>query len=249
MTQPPRDDGVDQARKTEAPGGADATPHADMPHGIRRFIPTQIHRWAVVRVTWSAITGVVVGSIVSGFTIAQAAALIGWDAAAAFFLVCVYVDIWRLDAASTQQRATRFDPSRFLADGLVISAGVAILAAVALALAQAGHNHGADKAYLLTVGTISVALSWFSIQTIFTLRYARLYYGGEPGGIDFNEPDQPNYVDFAYLAFTIGMTFQVSDTNLTAKPVRRTALQQGLISYLFGAVIIALVINIVASLI
>jgi uncharacterized membrane protein len=55
-------------------------------------------------------------------------------------------------------------------------------------------------------------------------------------------------VDFAYLAFTIGMTFQVSDTNLTAKPIRRTALRHALISYLFGAVIVALVINIVASL-
>jgi uncharacterized membrane protein len=79
--------------------------------------------------------------------------------------------------------------------------------------------------------------------------YARLYYGDTPGGIEFNEPDRPDYLDFAYLAFTIGMTFQVSDTNLTSKAVRRTALRHGLVSYLFGAVIIALVINIVAALI
>ncbi len=89
--------------------------------------------------------------------------------------------------------------------------------------------------------------SWLSVHTVFTLLYARLYYGDEVGGIDFNEPDPPNYVDFAYLAFTIGMTFQVSDTNLTAKVIRRRALQHALVSYLFGAVIIALAINIVAS--
>lgn len=249
MSEHPGDDGVDQIGRAEGAGGGGTSLDPEVPHGIKRFVPRQIHRWAVVRVTWAAITGLVVGSIVSAFTIAQAAALIGWDAAAAFFLVSVYIDVWHLDPEATQQRATRFDPSRLLADGLVTSAGVAILAAVALALAHAGQTHGAEKAYLLAVGTVSVALSWFCIQTVFTLRYARLYYGGEPGGIDFNEPDRPNYVDFAYLAFTIGMTFQVSDTNLTAKPVRRTALRQALISYLFGAVLIALVINIVASLI
>jgi uncharacterized membrane protein len=230
--------------------GREETPVSpDHPQGSKWLTPSLIHRSAVARVTWSAVAGVAVGGIVSAFTIPQAASLIGWDAAAAFFIVSVYIDIWSLDSDGTRQRATRLDPSRVLADALVVSAGVAILAAVALALAHAGQTHGATKAYLLAVGTLSVALSWFAIQTVFTLRYARLYYGGEPGGIDFNEPDPPNYVDFAYLAFTIGMTFQVSDTNLTAKPVRRTALQQGLISYLFGAVMIALVINIVASLV
>jgi uncharacterized membrane protein len=123
-----------------------------------------------------------------------------------------------------------------------------ILTAVALALARAGGTHGGTKAYLLSVGLVSVLFSWLSVHTIYTLKYARLYYGDEVGGIDFNEQDGPDYVDFAYVAFTIGMTFQVSDTNLTAKPIRRTALRHALISYLFGAVIIAIVINIVASL-
>lgn len=196
----------------------------------------------------SAGLGVVAGVIAAFFTLAQAAALIGWDVAAASFLIGVWLTVWRLDPEATQRRATRLDPSRSLADLLVISAGVAILAAVALALVRAGGTHGGTKAYLLAVGLVSVVFSWMSVHTIFTLIYARLYYGDEPGGIDFNEPDRPDYLDFAYLAFTIGMTFQVSDTNLTAKLIRRTALRQGLISYLFGAVIIALVINIVASL-
>ena len=69
-----------------------------------------------------------------------------------------------------------------------------------------------------------------------------------PGAVDFNEKDPPAYLDFAYLAFTIGMTFQVSDTNLTTKAIRRIALRHALMSYLFGAVIVALMINVVASL-
>ena len=80
------------------------------------------------------------------------------------------------------------------------------------------------------------------------LRYARTFYFPPVGGIDFNEGDPPNYLDFAYLALTIGMTFQVSDTNLTTKAIRKIALSHALLSYLFGAVIVALVINVVSSL-
>lgn len=203
---------------------------------------------ASARVTLSAVPGLVTGIVVAFFTVAQAAALIGWDVAAATFLLGVWLSIGYLEPEATHRRATRLDPSRGLADLLVLTAGVAILSAVALALARAGSAHGGTKAYLLAVGLVSVVFSWLSVHTIFTLKYARLYYGDEVGGIDFNEQDGPDYVDFAYLAFTIGMTFQVSDTNLTAKPVRRTALRHALISYLFGAVILAIVINIVASL-
>ena len=86
------------------------------------------------------------------------------------------------------------------------------------------------------------------VQTVFTLRYARLYYGGFAGGIDFNEDDPPDYRDFSYLAVTIGMTYQVSDTNLGAKAIRRTATRHALLSYLFGTVVVAVMINVVASL-
>jgi hypothetical protein len=91
-------------------------------------------------------------------------------------------------------------------------------------------------------------LSWSLVHTVFTLRYARTFYSKPQGGIDFNEDDPPTYLDFAYLALTIGMTFQVSDTNLTTKRIRRIALAHAAFSYLFGAVIVGLVINVVASL-
>jgi uncharacterized membrane protein len=142
----------------------------------------------------------------------------------------------------------REDPSAASTDLVVLSAGVASLAAVGLALVKAGNAHGGTKAYLIVVGLLSVALAWSVVHTVFTLRYALLYYSPPIGGIDFNEEDDPTYLDFAYLSLTIGMTFQVSDTNLTSKPVRRSALQHALLSYLFGAIIVALVINVVSSL-
>lgn len=87
------------------------------------------------------------------------------------------------------------------------------------------------------------------MHTVFSLRYAQLFYRGSKDGtgIDFNEDDPPDYRDFAYLAMTIGMTFQVSDTDLGSKAIRRTALRHALISWLFGAVLIGLTINILAS--
>ena len=91
-------------------------------------------------------------------------------------------------------------------------------------------------------------VSWGVVHTVFTLRYAALYYHGEDGGVDFNEDDKPCYRDFAYLAFTIGMTYQVSDTDLTSKAVRHTALRHALLSYLLGTVIIAATINLAAGL-
>jgi uncharacterized membrane protein len=203
---------------------------------------------ATARVVASGTLGLAVGLLTGLFALPQLAALIGWDVAVAAFLVMVWSTVWRLGPEATQDRAVQLDPRRRLANAVVIVAGVAVLAAVALALVRAGHAHGETRDLLVTIGLVSVASSWLAIQTVFTLRYAELFYQGKPGGIDFNEPDRPNYVDFAYLTFTVGMTFQVSDTNITSKLIRRTALAHALISYFFGAVILAVAINLVASL-
>jgi uncharacterized membrane protein len=94
---------------------------------------------------------------------------------------------------------------------------------------------------------LTVALSWLSVHAVYTLRYADLYYR-TGGGIDFHDDGAPDFGDFAYVAFTIGMTFQVSDTDLVSRPIRRTALRHALLSYLFGIAVIATTINAVASL-
>lgn len=113
---------------------------------------------------------------------------------------------------------------------------------------RAGHTGGLAKGLLLGLSIASIVLSWSVVHTVFALRYAKLYYDGEPGGVDFNDEDPPRYSDFVYLALTIGMTFQVSDTDLTVKPIRRTALRHALLSYVFGALIVAITINLIAGL-
>ena len=138
-----------------------------------------------------------------------------WLGVGSVFLVAwIWWAVAGLDAEECKNHASREDTSLRLAELTVLSAGVALLAAVGLALIRAGNATGATKAYLITLGLLSVALSWGLVHTVFTLRYARSYYARPVGGIDFNEDDPPTYLDFAYLALTIGMTFQVSDTNL-----------------------------------
>lgn len=113
---------------------------------------------------------------------------------------------------------------------------------------RASSDAGLAKGLLVGLGVLSIVLGWSVVHTVYTLRYAKLYYDGDPSGVDFNEEELPCYADFAYLSLTIGMTFQVSDTNLTSKAMRRLALRHAILSYMFGALIIATTINLIAGL-
>jgi uncharacterized membrane protein len=129
----------------------------------------------------------------------------------------------------------------------MLLASVASLAGVVYLLA-ARSGSGADEALSAGLGIASVVAAWVVVHVVYTLRYALLYYSDHPGGIDFNQSDGPAYVDFAYLAFTLGMTYQVSDTNLQTRAIRTTALRHALLSYVLGAVVLATVVNLVAGL-
>jgi uncharacterized membrane protein len=201
-----------------------------------------------VRVISAAGFGTATGVLFSLFTSWQAATLLGWDLSSFSLITWIVWALKDLGPKECESHAKREDPSVPMAELLLLTAGVAVLAAVGLALVRAGSASGGTKASLITLGVLSVASSWGLVHTVFTLRYARSYYASPRGGVDFNEDDPPTYVDFAYLALTIGMTFQVSDTDLTNKPVRRLALRHALLSYCFGAVLVGLVINVVASL-
>jgi uncharacterized membrane protein len=195
---------------------------------------------------WSALAlGVAIGVAVSVPGTWQYGLLLGWMSAAALFVAWTWFTIWPMNNRETAQHATRDDPGRASSDVIVVLAAVASLGAVGLLLGGAGAGGKVAQA-ALSFG--SVALAWSVVHTMFTVRYARLYYAGSDGGVDFNENDPPKYSDFAYLAFTIGMTFQVSDTDLVNKQIRATALAHALLSYLFGVVIIAAMINLVAGL-
>jgi uncharacterized membrane protein len=170
------------------------------------------------------------------------------DVAAVTFLGWIWWSVWSVDATGTAKHSQRDDPSHAASDSLLIGASLASLAAVGIILVRASHNSGLTKGLLIGASIASILLAWSVVHTVFCLRYARLYYRGTPGGIDFNQSEPPSYADFAYLALTIGMTFQVSDTDLQSKPIRRTAIRHALLSYMFGALIIATTINLVAGL-
>jgi uncharacterized membrane protein len=201
-----------------------------------------------LRTTCSMLAGAVVGTIASLFTVPTASILLGWDITVTIYLVWVWSAVWRLAPGLTARLAKREDPSTAVAEILVVGAGTAVLVAVGFALVRAGQATGGLKAYMITLGLLSVVLSWIVVHTVFMLRYARAYYSEPAGGIEFAGTELPAYMDFAYFSFTVGMTFQVSDTTITSKAVRRITLRHALLSYLFGAVLIGLVINVVATL-
>jgi uncharacterized membrane protein len=174
--------------------------------------------------------------------------LLGWDIGAALYVVWVWHLNRRLDSEATAEAAVREDPTRVVRDVILLVAAVASLAAVIYTIADAAHSSGIGQLLRVALGIASIAASWFLIHTLFTTMYDRQYYIHQDGGIDFNMEDPPIWTDFAYLSFTIGMTFQVSDTNLETTALRRLALRQMFIAYLFGAVIIAITINLVAGL-
>jgi uncharacterized membrane protein len=206
------------------------------------------HASALARIGVAAVIGLVIGVVASLLAPAELAPLIGWDATALSWIGLIWRVIWPMNAEGTAARAGREDTTRPVADVVLILAAVASLVAVGLVLVRARHSSGAPEALLVALAIASVVLSWTMVHTTFTLRYARMYYTGPDGGVNFNQTEAPAYSDFAYMAFTIGMTFQVSDTNLESREARGIALRHALLSYMFGTVIVALTINLVAGL-
>jgi uncharacterized membrane protein len=193
--------------------------------------------------------GLIAGIIAAIFTSSHVAILIGWDVAALSYVTFVWTTLGGADSARTEAVATIEDDTRATAHLLVLMAAVASLAGTGFELYRASNSTGATKFFLSAIGVATVFVSWATVHTMFMLRYAHHYYTPPLGGIDFKSDERPDYRDFAYVAFTIGMTFQVSDTDIQSRAIRRTALQHALLSYLFGAVILAVMVNVVAGLI
>jgi uncharacterized membrane protein len=203
---------------------------------------------AMKRLTIGVAAGLVAAAIalVAGASW-SVAVLCASDLAALVFVLWIWCTVPRHDAGATAHIARAEDASRAAAEAVLVGAGVASLLAVVFTLAQAGNADAPARGLLTALAIGSVALAWLSVHTVYVLRYARLYYSAPEGGIDFHG-EQPDYTDFAYLGLTIGMTFQVSDTDLTGKRVRRVALHHALTSYVFGTVIVAITVSSTASL-
>jgi uncharacterized membrane protein len=174
-------------------------------------------------------------------------AIAGWIVCAAAYVLWTQYILRRMDAEQTCRWATREDPTRWVADVVILSASITSLGGVGYVVVAGSHSgNGAIEAAV--VGVLTVGASWFAVHTLFTVHYARLYYSGEPGGINFHDPNPPRFRDFAYLAYTVGMTYQVSDTEIGHTSIRATVLRHALLSYLLGAVVLAVTINLIAGL-
>ncbi|MDQ1724670.1 MAG: hypothetical protein QOG52_1698 [Frankiaceae bacterium] len=203
---------------------------------------------STTRLAVSAVVGLVAGVAVGLPAKWPLGILAGWIAGGLTYELWLWLTIRGMDAGQTASHAVREDPGRAMTDVAVLLSAVASLLAVGLVVAGSSSTHGLDKAVHVAASVVGVVVGWALVHLSYTTRYARLYYTGVDGGIDFQEEDPPQYMDFAYVAFTIGMTFQVSDTDLQTKEIRSTALHHALLAYLFGAVIVASTINVLAGL-
>ena len=219
--------------------------------------PTLYHRWlgwhalAMRRALTVLTAGLIVAVALLPFVTWGLALAGGWDAAALTFLLTTWPIIIRADSARVAQLASREDQRAGSARVLLLGASVASLLGAGYALHLAGQQTGAPRALLIGVAVLTVVLSWAVINTVYTLRYADQNFRSKPGGIAFGTEDgqqHPGYRDFAYVAFTIGMCYQVSDTTLRDPRIRRTVLAHATLSYVFGVVIVAGTVNLISGL-
>lgn len=205
------------------------------------------------RTLWHFLIALVVGliaGVIAWFTTQhQFGPSIAWDAIAITFILLKWREVRGFDAEQTHRYAAEEDSSRVIDEMLVLFAAIVSLLTVAFVLSNSsGTPDLREKLVRTGLGIISVVLGWAVVHTVYTLRYARMYYTEPVGGIDFKGPEQPRYIDFAYMAFGIGMAFQIGDTELQDRSFRSIVLRHELLSFLFGTVILATTINLVAGL-
>lgn len=177
-----------------------------------------------------------------------AALLAGWSGFAVTSVTWVAILIWPMDAARTRDHATGEDPGRSLSRLVALIGSVASLGAVTVVLIQTQNTSELESYVLAAIAVVSVAASWALIQADYMLRVAHLYYADPVGGIDFNQREDPSYTDFAYFSLGVGMGYQVGDSAVRSNEIRRLVIAQSLLAYLFGAVIIGTVVNLVIDL-
>ena len=201
-------------------------------------------------ISWSRVVACFAAGVLAALVLAvlgagELSALAGWTVAAVGLLTWVWRISWPQDHLGTKRLAEE-EGRTHATDTVVVVAAVASLAAVVVAVVRAGGRDAVDvAAVVLSVGV--VILSWALVNTVFALKYARLYYFGGDGGIDFHQEAPPAYSDFAYVAFCVGMTFAVAETEPADPAIRKATLGHGLLSYLFTTVMIAVAVNLLTN--
>ena len=189
------------------------------------------------------VAGIAAATFTAFFAKPEFILLVGWDVAA---LVILGVIAWDMRGANSHMTATiakRDDMNHSLSDAIVLIASLASLGAVIYLLTSKDSS-----LWHVGFGLVSIVVSWATVHMLYALRYAAMYYSDPEGGIDFNNSSQPRFSDFLYLAYTVGMTYQVADTDVKTSAFRKVILSHAALSFIFGTAIIATTINFLASL-
>jgi uncharacterized membrane protein len=205
-----------------------------------------VARSAQARLAISLVIGVVVVLLVGLLSSPLLGVLSGIAGMGAVFVLIGLVVLWPMTPDSTRRHARREDYRPHVEELLVAAAALGSLVGIVVLLVL-GNSSTRNAA--AAIGLIGVFLAWAMLHLMYTARYAYLYYGEPGGGIDFNSNDQPSYRDFCYFSYNLGMTYQVSDTDVSSTAIRSVVLRHCLLSYVFGTVILATTINLVAGLV
>jgi uncharacterized membrane protein len=194
--------------------------------------------------------GLVTALALPGGLSAVTRTLIGWDVGVLLYLGTVAMMMSRSGVAEIRKRAAVEDEGAFALLVLTVAAAVASLGAIFAELAAIDRTNPHYALYT-ALAIVTVVLSWTFVHTIYALHYAHDFYGegARKEGLKFPGNQQPDYWDFVYFAFVIGMTFQVSDVAITHKSIRRMVVTHGALSFFFTTTIVALTVNIAAGII
>jgi uncharacterized membrane protein len=221
---------------------------SENPHPARRLPYLLRVIRARPRTAISVAVGIVVMALLPSDRPMATRFLISWDAGVALYLLLVFGMMTRAGIDHMRRNAALQDEGRFAILILTVIAAGASLGAI---LSELSTAQGATRTGMqLALATITIVLSWTFVHTIFALHYAHEYYGergAKHDGLNFPGEGKPDYWDFAYFSFVIGMTSQVSDVAIASKPIRRTAIAHGIFSFFFNVTLVALMVNIAAS--
>jgi len=178
--------------------------------------------------------------------------LLAWIVFSLSYLILSWLVIIKRPVAEIRKTAKKNDGSVLFVFTLILLSSFASMFAVLLLMLSEKNNSSGNALYL-PLAISGMMLSWIMVHSIYTFHYAHMYYddddkGKDAGGLDFPGDAKPNYIDFAYFAFVIGCTFQVSDVEISSPKIRRVALLHGLLSFGLNTFVVALTINIVGSL-
>ena len=195
----------------------------------------------------AGIVGLVIASAAVVLGVPDLALLLGWVVAAAVFLAWAWSRAWPADPDTTRSLARHEEQSRKLADSLIITATLLSVVLVILGLVRSQQKDpvGSAAAILAVVGVVA---AWALINTVFAFKYARMYYIDDRHRFDFDQDEEPAYSDFAFTAFSSGMSYSASSITRSSTPSRRVAMGHALLSYFFGTFVVAVAINLVTSL-